>query len=278
MKEDYIIMAVDSMSKVSIRLMSLKHLVQESLEQKKIEGDLCDGLTFMLLGSTILGSRYDDQESILFKLKLAHQPININCEVSPKGAVRSAILGDVSKISELKNLSGELFVARLKKNDQVYQSITQWEGSIENAFREYLVQSVQTDCQFWTYSEGELKYALWVERLPQTTEEEWKSIIEKFDDYEKFLKCVEKQEDPDVIIRNLFDDPIRILAVTKPKLICTCTHERVITSLHSLPYEELVELFMDGTGVTLYCEYCGKGYMVEDKEIQDLIKGSQEKH
>ena len=283
MKEDYLLISVDPQSQVAIRLMNLKHTIAESIKLHRIENKtLQKVLAEHILGAVILGSRNDEQQSILFKLQLSNYPISINCEVSPNGLFRSAVFPPENSDKIGDDFKGTLKVVTLKKGNETYQSIINIEeGSVLETYRKYIKRSVQSQSKFFLNTDLEIydnNFALWMEKLPDTENKDWKSFIKPFNKKDFFVNSFSSTTDPDQIVNNLFPGTIKILAVTKPRLYCSCSKERILESLKLLPNEQLVEIYMDKAGVETLCDYCHRVWKIEDKEIQELIKMSGSVH
>jgi redox-regulated HSP33 family molecular chaperone len=276
MKEDYLLIGVDLKDQFAVRFLSLGHALETSLELHKPGSDLARLYAEFVLGSVLLGSRMDEQQATLYKLKFEDPKLTINCEVAPQGAFRSAIFPPENKDDELKKAPHQLCIVLLKQKDDVYESYIEVDSKdVSENFQNYLNKSVQTDAIIWVHVDlDNLKnsFGVWVERLPTTTQEVWDQWSQALKQKDHFLKSFSKTDDPDKILKNLFLEPIRILAVTKPSLLCSCNKERIIGALKLLPEADLVEIFMDNKGVETVCDYCHKVWSIEDAEIQAILK------
>lgn len=273
---DYLLMGVDGRAKVAIRFLSLQHVLEDTFEiHKNISGPLQDVYARFVLASVLLGSRMDDQESILYKLKIDDHNLQINCEVSPQGLLRTAIFPLESVPLYSGDLEGVLQVVRLKKNSDVYQSITRMQGrSVVNVFRDYLEKSDQSQSLLHIHTNTEdlsQSFALWIEKLPNTSDEDWAIWKNQYSDDALFKSVVTATHDPDQIVQNLFPQTMKIMAVTKPKLNCTCTGEKITSALMMLPKEDLLDIFIKGEGVDTRCDYCGKVWHTEDQVIKEMV-------
>ena len=281
MKDDYILIAVDPQSRYAIRFISLENGLQSSLELHRIEAPLMAAYAEFVMGSVLLGSRADEQITSLFKLSLKHQDLTINCEVSPVGLFRSAVFPFKNKDQFTGDLTGELKVVQQLRDRQSYQSLTESTHTVSEMFRNYLDRSMQSDSIFFLNfdeSKPSKSYGLWLEKLPNTEMSDFKKFIKRFDNTEFFKSSFESNDDPDRIINHLFPEGIKILAVTKPKLQCSCSKQRIIDGLATLPTEDLVELFMDGQGIETQCDYCHTVWSISDQDVQELIKGNTSIH
>lgn len=279
--EDYILIAVDPNSRFAIRFLCLHHELEASLKLHRIDGDLQPVYAKFLMGSVLLGSRSDEQESSLFKLKLEQSELTINCEVSPFGVFRSAVFPFANKSKFNGQVKGELKVIQQLKQKQSYQSLTEAEDSVIWTFRNYLDRSLQSESEFHLSFDPQnlnRSFGLWVEKLPNTDVAEFRQFASRFKTPNFFSDSFAKSDDPDVIINHLFPEGIKILAVTKPKLSCSCNKQRILNGLATLSEAELVDMFMDGQGIETQCDYCHKIWSVSDEDVQDLIKGSSSVH
>lgn len=282
MKEDYILIAVDPQSKFAIRFMSLENTLAESLKLHKISGDLTSTYCEFIIGGVLLGSRSDEQEATLYKLDLTNSPLTINCEVSPLGPFRSALFPPEKKDQYQHPPQGHFSVTRLYKGKENYQSIVPIKHKdIKEMFKSFLTRSVQTDSLLLIYSETKepsRHFGLWIEKLPDTSKKDWNNFIKRFKPKSFFEEAVQSTNDPDKIVQILFPEGISILAVTKPRLHCSCSKERLVVALQSLPVDDLVQMFMDGQGVETQCDYCHTIWSLTDEEMQELIKAGKTVH
>lgn len=281
MEIDYCLVAIDSEQRFVLRLLNLEHHLQENKTLSHLSQKLKKVYIEYILGSVILGNRYDDQEVTLFKLILDSH-LRLNCEVSPKGAFRTSLFPQEIRKNFDGDLSGQLHVARMKSNKEVYQSMIELDAiEVSEIFQNYIKQSNQTDAFFWIYSDEEnlsKNYAMWIERLPQTSDQDWSLISNIHQSKDTFFNAVTCSNDPDQIMNKILPFPFKILTVQKPFFHCGCTLEKVIDAIRLLSHEELVDIFMEGDGISTRCDYCEKIWQVEDKDIKDLIQISSTKH
>ena len=277
MDKDYIIIATDLKNRFAIRLACLHHSLKKSLESHQMAKTLEPFYCNFVLASVLLGSRSDDLETYLFKLKLKDNPFHINAEVMPTGPFRTAIYPTENKNQFNGEITGELHVTRLKKNDELYQSMTALSpNNIQESFQHYINQSIQRDSLLILNGQNknlDQNFGIWVECLPQTTQEDW-LVLKNHLLSQNLEALINQTTDPDKICNALFKNDFRILAVTQPRLECGCNKDKILGALQLLQTEELVELFIDGKGIETECDYCHKVWHVDDSEIKDLfVKG-----
>ncbi len=275
---DYLLIGTDLDNKFAFRFLRLNQGSRESLFLKQIPPLLTSPYLEFLLGSILLGSRLDEQESTLYKLQLTSEKIWINCEVSPQGHFRSAIFPKENISAFRSEFAGLMQVSVLKQNDQVYtSSIPIVSADILKTFRSYLEKSVQTPSLFFVHPDKKNhleNYALWIEKLPGTSQAEWNELDSRMQSSEHFTRSFENTNDPDLILKALLPFGFQILAVTKPLLTCACSLESFERALASLSEKDLMELWIEKRGVESECDYCGKVWRVEDDFLMRLLKGN----
>lgn len=272
MKNDYLVIGVDIKKRYSIRFVCLKHAIEESLKIHNPSEDIKEFYEDFLIGSVLLGSRKDEQETSLYKIGLKPEKLIINCEVSARGIFRSALF------TQKQSLEKSFFkITQVTKKLETYESVVEVNSSDpQKIFQTYLTQSVQSHSLVHLHNNPinpDKKYGFWIEKLPETPLKEWQNILESFTTKQKIADSIENSDDPDKIFNGIFPDPIEVLAVTQPRIECSCSKERILSALQSLPNEDLVDIFMNKQGIETKCEYCGKTWNVSDKEIQQLLKG-----
>ncbi len=275
MPKDYLLIGVDLEGKFSIRFLCCNKIINQVLEQKRPSPTLKNHLAQFLMAAALLGSRSGDRETTLFKLKNENPLLKINCEISPRGAIRCAIFPPEHRNIKLDQLQGEMNVAILKQNQDIYESIILIEGSdILLTMQEFLKTSSQTDsilCLNIDYESGQKNFGFWIERLPQTADADWKAIYDHLQDGKILAELCAQTDDPDKIVSGLFKDQFKIMAVLYPELTCSCSKEKFIEAVKLLPQNDLLDLFMGNKGVISQCEYCQTIWEINDKELREIL-------
>jgi redox-regulated HSP33 family molecular chaperone len=274
--KDYLLACIDPQKRFSMRFVSLKNTIEQVFQQKKPSASLGLFLAESLIGSILLGSRTSDQESTLFKYILTNPDVRVNCEVSPVGAVRCAVFPPEHRQKVLPEwLDGSLNVAVLNQDREVYESVIEFkQSSAVEIYAEYTSMSYQTDCILLLNGDANdvsKNYGLLLERLPDTTDEDWDDFQSRFADGEKFVQSFQHSTDPDQMMNYLFDRDFKVLKVLFPKLTCSCSRERFIKAIELLSQEDLMELFVANQGITSQCEYCQQVWEASDDDIKRLL-------
>ncbi len=280
--EDYLIIAVDPLSRFAIRFTSLTNAVKNTLALHRTHGILAQTLAEFIIGGILLGSRSDDQESYLYKLKFTHTALNINLEVNPRGAFRVALFPAETSSQFSLPITGLLHADRLKQTEELYQSIAAINPQgVQATLTDYLAQSLQRSSLIQInadLNDATKNLGLWIEKLPETPESDWLIFKRRFDVANFFKDSFTASTDPDHIMNALFPEGFKILAITKPRFDCGCSKERILKALVTLPESELIEIFMEGSGIVVNCDYCRKEWRVSDIDVKSLIKTSSSVH
>ncbi len=274
---DYLLVCVDPQKRVAMRFLSLKHAITKTLQLKKPSRSLSLLMAQYVLGGVLIGNRASEKQSTLFKLVLTDPDVRLNCEVSPQGGFRCAIFPAASRGEEIPaELKGQLTVAALSQSEEVYESIIEFEGlGVLSMFEEYIMMSSQKEALFCLHADLDnldKNYALWIEKLPGTSDEEWDEYKSRFAGGMRFLNSFKNTDDPDRMMEYLFDRNFKVLHVHYPELTCICSRERFVDAIKILPREDLLELFMQNQGITSQCEYCQQVWEVTDKEVRRFLK------
>lgn len=269
---DYLLIGIDSKTRFVWRFLSLNNTLQHLLKVHQPPSTLHSSFCQFVLGAALLGSRHDEQQTTLFKLKLAETEIRFNCEVSPAGPLRAALFPK-DMLGEFHGLfAGELSEHILQKNNQMYQSVMKIHSDgMLASWRHFLQQSKQSQSHLSLYENNGHFYGLWIEKLPETSPSDWADFASTFGE-RRLDHAIEASQDPDIIIQNLFGTEFKILKVEKPFFQCNCGKERILLGLASLPTADLVELFVDGKGIESRCDYCHKIHLISDEEVKEVIK------
>lgn len=67
------------------------------------------------------------------------------------------------------------------------------------------------------------------------------------------------------------DYPVTVVREIAPRPYCPCNKVRSLSTLASIPSEDLQELVQDGKNIELVCDFCRNKYIVTPDEIQDIL-------
>ncbi len=112
-----------------------------------------------------------------------------------------------------------------------------------------------------------------VQVTPETTLEGLEAMtahLENFVGLETWL-AGEVVEPEALIDELLVGQEYEILADSPLCFGCTCSHERMLLGLSTLPKTDIAELLQGGTGIEVSCDACGQRYQIDDEELATLL-------
>lgn len=152
---------------------------------------------------------------------------------------------------------------------QPYQGIVPLEGtSVAEVLEHYMRDSEQLETRLWFASSSERCSGLLLQRLPAqdgtaiTSQEDTESSWERAHTLAGTLHAEELlSADVDIIVHRLFWE--ETLIVFEPQSVhwhCPCTRNRVANMLRMLGREEVEDILVHSSQVSISCSFCGKPY------------------
>jgi molecular chaperone Hsp33 len=111
-----------------------------------------------------------------------------------------------------------------------------------------------------------------VQLLPETSHaslEKMTSHLQTFTDIDHLL--AKPDFDPRALLRDLFGD-MKYAQIAESELAfgCSCSEERVMTSLSTLPPSEVADILARAEVLEIGCDYCGKQYRIAPERLRGL--------
>ncbi len=111
-------------------------------------------------------------------------------------------------------------------------------------------------------------HALLCEFMPEATEEMCQAIEAKFNDG-SIQAAIDRGASMDEIAGLLDVTPTKL--TTHPiKFACSCSSDKVIAMLKSLPQADRDELIAKGVPTDIYCHMCGRGFTITPEQLKTL--------
>lgn len=112
-----------------------------------------------------------------------------------------------------------------------------------------------------------------VQVTPETTHEGLEAMtkhLERFDGLGDWLNRAEAE--PESLIADLLEGQDYELLADSPLCFgCTCSHERMLLGMSTLPKSDLAELLDEGKGIEVSCDACGQHYQITSDELAVLL-------
>lgn len=196
--------------------------------------------------------------------------------------------GELGETATLPELVGEgRFVITIdpKKGRQSYQGIVALEGaSVAEVLENYMRRSEQLDTRIWLASDNQAAAGMLLQKMPdspESDEDAWNRaiLLGRTVKPEELLELPAKE-----VIRRLFhEEDIRLFDSSPVHFGCTCSRERVASTLRMLGHEEVRSLLEENGYIEVDCEFCNRHYVfdVVDAEqafIENPVESGRTRH
>lgn len=153
------------------------------------------------------------------------------------------------------------------REPQRYQGMVGLQAeNLSMAFEDYFMQSEQLPTRIMLLTNGLQAAGLLIQQLPDSiaSAEDWQraqALFETLSAEELFGL------DPDEILFRLFhEESVRVLETQPLAFGCSCSRQRVESTLVSLGQAEIEETIAETGGITVHCDFCGQGYHLTAEE------------
>ena len=189
-----------------------------------------------------------------------------------RGIVRGAAQATGQDFASLLP-GGNLAITIEPAKGQRYQGIVPLEGaSLAACLEHYFANSEQLATRLWLSCDGNSAGGLLLQQLPTqlvsdpgAREQQWEHVCILADTVMEQELLRSGQE---LLLANLFpEDPIKLLPQRPIRFHCSCSAQRCLQALTSLPPTELDELFIEQETVTMDCEFCNQEYRFNASDL-----------
>jgi molecular chaperone Hsp33 len=255
-----------------------------------VEAQGADAATSRLLGELVVGS-------VLYRETMA-PTLRVQCicrggnstgtlvaDAHPDGMTRGLYQAGKQRPFSLVGDGALLQMTRNLPTGSQHQGIVGIpSASLEAAFMTYFDQSEQVLTMIGlgvgVTPDGAVDAAggYLVQLLPEARESRGPLAVltERFEDFRDMPAVLHELDvDPRTLMERLFDGmPFTWLADSTIRFGCTCSQERILSSLATLHRSEIESLVSEGEPLEMTCDYCGRGYHVELATLQGLLSPS----
>ncbi len=180
------------------------------------------------------------------------------------------ILG--GELSEVAPDGVFIIAIEAKQGEEPYHGLVNLESnSMAENLENYFSLSEQLQTLFVLRADGEQAAGLLLQALPEmrAQEDDWRRlrhVAETLDLAE--LKTI----DSETLIGRIFaEDDVIVYPAETAHFRCSCSDERTLAMLSSLPIEELTEIANSQEAVSVFCDFCGKHYTHDAATIDALV-------
>ncbi|ASP27788.1 heat shock protein 33 [Spiroplasma corruscae] len=183
-----------------------------------------------------------------------------------------------SLLSKAVGTNGFLQVSRYdKKSVEPYTSKVEIaSGEINMDFMYYLQKSDQINSLITSSVKiinGEVKKAcgIMIQLLPNFKDDDIDFLEEKIGTLSYLISTLEKTTNYDALVKDICEDA-KVLETREIKFKCTCSNDKVMSSLKLLSKEELKKAYEEGEVIEVICDFCTKQYNIRPDEILTLLE------
>ncbi len=117
-----------------------------------------------------------------------------------------------------------------------------------------------------------------IQLMPGASEEIISTLEEKIGKIDSVTSLLEEGRTPEMILDDLLGEfDFEILDKIDARFYCNCSKERVSNALISLGKKELSEMIADDKPAEVSCQFCGRSYVFEVPELEELLDLAEDK-
>ena len=158
-----------------------------------------------------------------------------------------------------------------------YQGIVPVTGdSLADCLDHYFAGSVQVPTRLWLATGGGRSAGLLLQRLPETLAEQDEEAGDHWDRLTALAGTIRPEELLKLTHRELLgrlfaEDDVRLFDPEAIEFGCSCSQERVATTLKLLGRAEIAQLIEDSGAVEVRCEFCNRPYRFDAVDAAGLF-------
>lgn len=171
---------------------------------------------------------------------------------------------------------GSMVMTVMKDGGDRYQSIVALEGrGLTDALSAYFRQSEQLPSSFRLFVSKDRIAGLFLQQLPASSraearDEHWQRINLLADTLteDEMLSL-----QPEVLLHRLFhEEQVRLFAPHPLHFACTCSRQKVASTLVSFGEEELQDILAQEQSIKVDCEFCNHQYVFTAADVEALFR------
>ena len=111
-----------------------------------------------------------------------------------------------------------------------------------------------------------------IQTMPIASEEEISATEKILLDFPPVTALLREGLSPEEILKRIFGpDEVEILEIRSLQYRCSCTRHRAERALIALGREEIERFIEKGEPVEISCDFCGKKYIFESKDLKEIL-------
>jgi len=178
-----------------------------------------------------------------------------------------------ASLSEMMG-EGRLVITVEPDQGEPYQGIVSLEGeSLADVITTYFVQSEQLDTRVWLFANETHVAGLFLQALPtkENDEADWEriSVLANTVTEEEMLTL----DCEEMLFRLFNEEKVRVFEPEPVVFECGCSTKKIEKALVSLGKDELDSIFVERELIEVDCEFCGKQYIFDKVDVENLLSG-----
>lgn len=267
---------------VSVRgeLVQLQHTWEKMQERDAYPKAVKNILGEALAATVLLSSTLKFNGNLTFQMQGDGALRLVVVQISHDGYIRGLARwdGEIPTGGLNKKMGDARIVITIANQDRKdpYQAIVPVQGkTISACLQHYFNSSVQVPTRLWLGVSDQQVAGMLLQRLPDETEykemhdEDWNRLC--------ILADTVKQEEllalepPELLYRLFHEEQVGIVASEQITFACSCSSERIETTIKSLGQAEVLSIIDEMGSVEVRCEFCNKAYHYSRSDADRLF-------
>jgi molecular chaperone Hsp33 len=178
----------------------------------------------------------------------------------------------IGTLQDMFGQGGRLVITIEPDNADPYQGITALEGNdLAAALQTYFNQSEQLKTRLWLFANETQAVGMFLQELPAHAgyQADWDRIeilANTVTEHELLnLNC------EDLLHRLFHEEKIRLFEPEPVEFKCTCSRQKIETTLRTLGKSELHEILKEQNTIEVDCEFCREHYSYDCVDIENML-------
>jgi len=235
-----------------------------------------------LAAAVLLSANLKFRGKLILQVRAGGQVPLLMAECSSDLAIRGLARGAANATAEdFRQLlgDGQLAITVDPERGERYQGIVALDGaSLADSLEAYFRQSEQLGTRFWLASDGTRAAGLLLQQLPERITTDAQRRQQQWEHACTLAATLRPEEllglpAPELLYRLYHEETVRLFEPRPVNFRCSCSRERTLAALRTLPAAELEELLEELGGITMDCEFCNQQYCFDREDLGDALGG-----
>lgn len=260
---------------------------QQCIENHNYPVEIANTIGELLIATTLLTATLKFEGKITVQIQgngpLSMAVINADQNLAVRGTARYE--GDTTGLSFSELIGkGNLMITITPDDGERYQGIVALEkNTLAACLDDYFVQSEQLATKISLFADSQAMPPQAAGMLIQTLPVNSETHEEDFAHVCALAGTIKAQEiftlkNDELLFRLYHQEQVRLFDMQPISFECGCSEERCLSSLASIPEEEIKEILEEEKSIDMRCEYCATTYSFKKEDLQILFTETDLKH